>query len=419
MPPKLRRPAAVEPRAGRGRRRPAAREEVDPPEGVAGTPDQRFDRGETVELAQLPILSFKVGQLPVFENAKYFGGSCKVRICPPDCPGEPHAPGLLHSCQVRAVKKEDEKDLTWELNLESNPEDEMVAFRRKQEELERQRDEAKEKGEGEKAPPFSKEKKGKGKEEEEVQEFKSVKHTTQEGGEVERQEKEEDLGWRKVLKYARKKMRRRATSSSSSGTSSDSRSEKSSEDGQDLLQDSNKIRSFHRYGPGILAAMEIGQMKESIVELEGLWKEEDSSLPPIAMRYVRSTLQAKLSGGALREALTLASMMDLMMMGRMSEAADLGMQRLKSIERVSQGSPWSSTEKLELIGTLSPQISTRGELTAAQKELRLDQQSKGGTPQYKGKGVAAPDFKGKKGPENGKGKKSGDGDRANKEKREK
>ena len=153
----------------------------------------------------------------------------------------------------------------------------------------------------------------------------------------------------------------------------------------------------------------------------GIWKEEEASLPPIAMKYVRSTLHGKLSGGALREVMTLASMLDLMMMGRVSEAADLGMQRLKSIERVSQGSTWASTEKLELIGTLAPQISTRAEMSVAAKELKLEHQVKGGASLYKGKGVGAPDSKGKKGKveDKGKGKRTGEGDRGFKEKKDK
>jgi len=139
------------------------------------------------------------------------------------------------------------------------------------------------------------------------------------------------------------------------------------------------------------------------------------------MKYVRSTLHGKLSGGALREVMTLASMLDLMMMGRVSEAADLGMQRLKSIERVSQGSTWASTEKLELIGTLAPQISTRAEMSVAAKELKLEHQVKGGASLYKGKGVGAPDSKGKKGKveDKGKGKRTGEGDRGFKEKKDK
>lgn len=64
-------------------------------------------------------------------------------------------------------------------------------------------------------------------------------------------------------------------------------------------------------------------MKETIVELEGLWNPEEATLPPIAIKYVRSTLHSKLSGGAFREAMTLATLLALFLMGRVSEGRTL------------------------------------------------------------------------------------------------
>lgn len=493
MPPRLRRPAAVIPPPGSGRRRPAAREEASVPVGAADTVEYKFGLGENVDIAQLPISALKVGQLLIFDEAKYFGGICKVagryrelwqgdhdqrlkvhitgttnadllayatgtadrlgevHLCPPGCAGEPHAPGLIHSLQVRSVKKEGEKGLVWELNLEIPPVDELESLRRKQEELEKQL--ALAKGEAgavrEKKVSRSrrrrreKKKKKKKKGRSRSSSKTSTADQKRTGEEKVRRKRKwggrsiarKDLSLiyggtgldpqakirRRVMHYAKKKLRAKASSSSSNSSTSTSRTERSSEEEGDLLQDSNKIRSLHRHGPGLLAAMGVGRMKEAMVELEGLWKEEEASLPPIAMKYVRSTLHGKLSGGALREVMTLASMLDLMMMGRVSEAADLGMQRLKSIERVSQGSTWASTEKLELIGTLAPQISTRAEMSVAAKELKLEHQVKGGASLYKGKGVGAPDSKGKKGKaeDKRKGKRSGEGDRSFKEKKDK
>lgn len=187
-----------------------------------------------------------------------------------------------------------------------------------------------------------------------------------------------------------------------------------------MLQDANRIRSLHRFGPGVLTSMGVAKMREAIVELEGNWNTEESSLPPITLKYIRSVILPKVSGGALREVMTIGSILDLMLMGRIGEAADIGMQRLKAIERVSQGSSWSTTERLELIGSMSPQISTRGELAAAAKDLKLEQQTKSAVPPYKGKGYPS-DSKGKKGKgeEKGKGKRTGEGDKGGKEKKDK
>ena len=188
----------------------------------------------------------------------------------------------------------------------------------------------------------------------------------------------------------------------------------------DMLQDVNRIRNLHRHAPGVLTSMGISRMKETVIELEGIWKEEDSSLPPVAMKYVRSTLLSRMSGGALKEAMTLGTIIDLMMMGRISESADVAMQRLKSIEKVAHGSSWNSTEKLELVGSVNPQISTRGELSVAAKEAKLEQQSKSLVVPYKGKGTT-PEWKGKKGKgdDKGKGKKGPEGDRGGKDKKDK
>ena len=339
MPPKLRRPAAVIPHPGGGRRRPAAREEASVPEGAANTVEEKFGRGENVDIAQLPISALKVGQLLVFDEAKYFGGSCKVagryrelwqgdhdqrlkvhitgttnadllayatgtadrlgevHLCPPGCAGEPHAPGLIHSLQVRSVKKEEEKGLVWELNLETPPGDELESLRRKQEELERQLVVAK--GEagtaGEKKISRSRRRrKEKKKKKKKGRSRSSSKTSTADqkraGAEKVRRKRKwggrsiarKDLSLiyggtgldpqakirRRVMHYAKKKLRTKASSSSSNSSTSTSRTERSSEEEGDLLQDSNKIRSLHRHGPGLLAAMGVGRMKEAMVELE-------------------------------------------------------------------------------------------------------------------------------------------------------
>ena len=60
-------------------------------------------------------------------------------------------------------------------------------------------------------------------------------------------------------------------------------------------------------------------------------------------------------------------------------------------------------------------------MSVAAKELKLEHQVKGGASLYKGKGVGAPDSKGKKGKveDKGKGKRTGEGDRGFKEKKDK
>lgn len=487
MPPK--RPAAAEPKVRVVRRRPAAQVEEVGRRAATLSPGERFKKGETVDLEQLPIGSFQVGALLVFESGTYFGGPCKsagrfrelcqgdlgarlrihitgtthpdlwafatgtpdrlgeVHICPSDCVGEPHSPGLVHAKTVRLVRKEDETKVDWELNLEVDQVDELEKLRRKKEELEQElavrksMDEEREKVKRRsrsKGKKRRKRKRSRGKESQSEGSKRSKRKSekspkrkrTYGGRSVAKKDLDQIFGGtgldpnsrvrRRVMRYARRKIRKKTSSSSTSGSSSGSQGSRSSEEAADMLQDVNKIRALHRYGPGILSSMGVSKMREAVVELEGNWEKEDSSLPPITLKYIRAVIQPKVSGGALREVMTLGTILDQMLMGRISEAADTAMQRLKAIERVSQGGSWSTTDKLELIGNMSPQISTRGELAAAVKETKLDQQSKGAGPSYKGKGYPQ-EGKGKKGKgeEKGKSKKGGEGDKGNREKRDK
>lgn len=63
----------------------------------------------------------------------------------------------------------------------------------------------------------------------------------------------------------------------------------------------------------------------------------DRLVTAVALRYTRSTLAGRMFGGALKEALTLAGTVDLMLQGRIAEAADMTTQRLKAMERVAYG----------------------------------------------------------------------------------
>lgn len=98
----------------------------------------------------------------------------------------------------------------------------------------------------------------------------------------------------------------------------------------------------------------------------------------------------------------------MLLQGRCAESADLMIQRLKSMERVTQGSSWSAAEKMELAPMLNTQISLRVEVEAANREANLDLKAKGQMGgMYAPKGSAGKGKKGKteeKGPGKGKRK---------------
>lgn len=151
---------------------------------------------------------------------------------------------------------------------------------------------------------------------------------------------------RKVARYAAKRSKKKKDSSSSSSGSKES-SVGTSEEGEDAL-DQSKIRLLHRHGPGLLTNIGLRRMQSAMTEVEGVWSNDTSTLRPICLRYVRTQIAGRLTGAPLKEALTLGSSLDLCIQGRIAEGTDYMMQRLKALERISQGNSWQSSEKLEL-----------------------------------------------------------------------
>lgn len=87
---------------------------------------------------------------------------------------------------------------------------------------------------------------------------------------------------RKVAHYAAKKAKRRKESSSSSSDSEEGSTSHTSEGGEEALMDQNKIRRLRRHAPGLLTSMGVKRMQQAIAEIEGVWAQEGTTLPPCA-----------------------------------------------------------------------------------------------------------------------------------------
>lgn len=124
--------------------------------------------------------------------------------------------------------------------------------------------------------------------------------------------------------------------------------------------------------------------------------------------YNRTYLSPRLAGGVSREATTLCFAADLFIQGRPSEALDVLVQRVKSIEATSQGTPWQTAQRMELVPAPDPQLGGRGEYQVARRESKLEAEAMGKTSEKaKGKGKEKSKDKGK---DRGKGKgKDGEG----------
>lgn len=207
---------------------------------------------------------------------------------------------------------------------------------------------------------------------------------------------------KKLSKKVRKALKKNRDSTTSTSSSSTGSSTDLNEDM--LLEDRSKVHRIAQLGPGLLAAQSVGQMKQFLTQIAGTgWEQDQGSLPPICSLYNRTYMAARLSGGVAREFSTLAWVGDLLLQARPSEALDAILQRMKSIEMTSGGTPWSTAQKLELVPPPDAQIGTRQEYQIANKEARLDSAVKGG--QAGGdKGKSKGKDKTSKGKEKGKGK---------------
>ena len=114
-------------------------------------------------------------------------------------------------------------------------------------------------------------------------------------------------------------------------------------------------------------------------------------------------MTSKLTGGVSREFTTLAWVGDLLLQARPAEALDVVVQRMKSIEQTADGTPWSTSQKMELVPPATASMGSRQEVQLARKEARLDNAAKGGQ-QGPDKGKGKSKDKSPKGKEKGKGK---------------
>lgn len=367
----------------------------------------------------------------------------EVHMCPVGCTGEPHAPGLVHARKGHTVTPGQEATLTWEKNLEVSEMDELAKLRELQratppgiprEDAKKKDKEAKKARSSSSSRSAKKRKKSKRKKKSKKEDDRGERSPVEEAeGEAKKKSKrrrtrayggrtvaKKDVAMiyggagmdprskirRKVTAYARRKVRRKKDSSSSTSLSSgEGSSSTSTEEADDAMQDQGRVRQTHRHAPGLLMSQALQRMASALTEVEGLWNRDEGSLLPVALRYTRSQLGNKLSGAALKEAITLASSVDLMAQGRVAEAGDYLVQRLKSLEKICQGVSWQTSERLELAPSLAPQISSLAEVQAAKKEAKLDQDhNKGSTPAWGAKGNAGKGSKKGKTEDKGKGK---------------
>ena len=335
----------------------------------------------------------------------------RAHLCGAGCDQKRSNQDLVHLSRFKQVVGDQPK--TWEENLKED--DVNRELRRKQEEWERRQERPGQEGEERSVSRAREDKKKK------IEKTKAKKKERRErlkkiGGKAVAKKHPQDLFGgtgldpdakirRRVKKKAKRKLKKSKTSSSSSSQSSSS---SSSVDGsRGLLEDRNKVQRLAEVAPGVLTEESLQYMKGYVLQASGsTWAMDTEALPPIASQYVRSFIAPRSSGGILREAVSLAHCLDLLLLGRAAECADALNQRLKSLELTIAGQPWATSQKIEVVPQLEASMASRAELQVAQKEARLDGQTKGQTASWeKGKGKTKTKDK-DKGREKGKGGKN-------------
>ena len=452
----LRRPAAAvgaaaPPVERRVRRRPARGEEAEAEEArEGGDPSgeeavRKYQAGDKVEAVKVPPGRFGKGDWVVAKEGCYnqhkaafafriekeeiegadreligfLTGTedpCRVRVhlCPTGCAQLRENPNLLHTTHL--VKLGDAAPRTWEENLKEESE---TALLRAEAADWSKREEAEKQKEGVRSPSSSasrrKKKKKKKKKEEKERRASRPPEKIKVGGKTVAKKSLEALfqgtgldpnkkNRKRLAKKVKKALKKGIDSSSSSRSSSSTSSTSMGED--ELLQDRSRVHRLATLAPGLLTMQGVSNMKTYLTQISGSgWEAEgQNQVPPLLSLYNRVYMAQKLSGGVAREFATLSFVGDLVLQGRVAEAMDCVLQRLKSLEMTSSGTPWSTSQKIELVPPTNAEISSRQEKQVARKEARLDQEASG-APQSSDKGKGRGKEKGKeKGKERNKGK---------------
>ena len=427
-------------RGGRVRRRPAAAgpERPEAAEVRGGGEGRLFEEGQAVRCQSIPLELLRK-RLPVTITGRYWGAPCeitglvraiqvrgkedveievdlqgtttetilrwatgssekvmRIHMCGSRCEAMLDAENLLHGEEIKLRKGEDP---AWAMNLvdEERPGGQAAGEaarggdpageKEEKREIERGRSREREKKKKKKKRGRSSDErqspKGESKKKVSIRAMarKSLKSVF-EGTGMDPNPKVRKKITAKASRKAKKK-RKSSSGSSSTETSSGSTEEESGE----LFEETQKVRKIGRFAPGALTTAGCREMASNLLNSTGgIWDQSEGALQPICCQYFRQVLSSRVTGGQSREALTLSWCLDLLMQGRIAEASDGLMQRLKAIEMSAQGASWSISQRIELVPAEKPIISSRAETREAIKESKEENRTRAEASKGKAKG---------------------------------
>ena len=357
----------------------------------------------------------------------------RVHLCPGDCAGDRVAENLIHGVKLRQSKGAEVED-PWTRNLvgaDHHGEDELAGLREKQKEHDKghggARKTSKESRQRSKEKKKERRRGRSAKRKKEVKRSRERSKSRRKAAKEDRHKKEavekvsssssssavrldgrrprgasvkspqllfagtgldfKDKVRRRVARRAKRLVRRKKTEGSgSTGSRSSSASKDEDFDQEEGFFDSEtKVQRVAENCPGALGARSLTSMRRALLESSGL-DENANLLTPTAMKYFKQELQRKTSGPVGRELITLSSSVDLLLRGRVAQAVDVMLQRIKSVEATVAGSHWSVSQRLEIPPLDAQLIAPREEIMTAQKAAAVDARSKFLASQPDGRG---------------------------------
>ena len=403
-------------------------------------------------------------------------GTCRWHLCPAGCTRDLEDDGLVHVTRCRAVNPGDLDHVGWATNLQpvvprGDLEDENAGLRKKLKELQDKKKE-------ERRSPDRKDKKAKDRGREKSREKKdpkkrSKKSRTRSQSEERRKRKKKkakrgsspasvggsrggdrkrsrgkplertsdssssatgqgqvsqkrmfrgtalDLSSRvrkRVYRRAQRFIKRKKSSSTGSNSSEGSNEDTLKTENVPLFGDELKIRGLAERFPGLMASESLRGIGRMVSMDMGDGPHTSKAWHPLLVRYYRQVLSRRISGAMGRELLTHCSIIDSLLEGKVAQALDISLQRIKGLELQAGGTSYQISQRLEVIPSEQGILPSRQELAIIQKERNQEAKAYGGASHTgmgslsKGKGAGKedrPTYKGKEPKGKGKAKSEG------------
>ena len=151
-------------------------------------------------------------------------------------------------------------------------------------------------------------------------------------------------------------------------------------DGPSSLGRHRKLVKTHVEEPGKLSRSGLRAMADFVESRGGPAHDRTVMFPAVAVNYLLTvwlpSRKGQLQVGQLRRMRTLATVVDMLVRGRVLSALDYLVQRLKAEELAQEEGSWANAQWMELLAKTEVTMSTDAERRAAGQEEKLERERK-------------------------------------------